>query len=157
MLQDGAAGDDSLSSAAATDDGGVVVGGHSNGTYNGVASEGLVDFVAIKLGTLAKSACFVYPMRPAAAIGAATSVPRRTPSDVSTYTNYRSTRRSAGQLPNSPSLSVAAPAHTPLSPPPLCTYLLSARRGRDCGMDLAGKGSLITAWGKQTAPAAAFC
>ena len=49
-LQDGAAGDDCLQSAAATDDGGVVVGGYSNGTYNGVASKGLVDFTAIKIG-----------------------------------------------------------------------------------------------------------
>lgn len=51
LLQDGAAGDDCIYSVAATDDGGVAVGGYSNGTYNGVASEGLVDFAAIKLGT----------------------------------------------------------------------------------------------------------
>ncbi len=50
MPQGGATGDDYLFSAAATDDGGVVVGGYSNGTYNGVISEGLVDFIAIKLG-----------------------------------------------------------------------------------------------------------
>lgn len=43
-------GDDRLYAAAAMDDGGVVVGGYSNGTYNGVISEGLVDFIAIKLG-----------------------------------------------------------------------------------------------------------
>ena len=58
MLQDGTAGDDCLSAAAATDDGGVVVGGHSNGTYNGVASEGFADFAAIKLGTPVKFARF---------------------------------------------------------------------------------------------------
>eukprot|EP00752_Nemacystus_decipiens_P003778 g3478.t1 len=46
--QDGALGDDYLAGAAATNDGGVVVGGHSNGTYNGI-SEGSVDFVVIKL------------------------------------------------------------------------------------------------------------
>ncbi len=46
-------GDDRLYAAAAMDDGGVVVGGYSNGTYNGVASEGMVDFVALKLGTYA--------------------------------------------------------------------------------------------------------
>ncbi len=52
-------GDDFLGCAAATDDGGVVVGGNVNGTYNAVASEGLVDFIAIKLGTyvLNVSAC----------------------------------------------------------------------------------------------------
>lgn len=68
MLQDGAAGDDRISSAAGTDDGGVVVGGYSNGTYNGVASEGLVDFVAIKLGALAAftlACCCVVELRPA--------------------------------------------------------------------------------------------
>lgn len=53
MFQDGALGDDNLSAAAGTPDGGVVVAGNSNGTYNGVASEGSTDFVAIKLGTLA--------------------------------------------------------------------------------------------------------
>lgn len=54
VLQDGAAGDECLSGVAATDDGGVVVGGHLNGTYDGVASEGLVDFAAIKLGESVK-------------------------------------------------------------------------------------------------------
>ncbi len=44
-------GDDFLGCAAATEDGGVVVGGNVNGTYNAVASEGLVDFIAIKFGT----------------------------------------------------------------------------------------------------------
>ena len=52
-------GDDGLSCAAATEDGGLVVGGNSNGTYNGIASEGLVDFVAIKLGTnVNRGACW---------------------------------------------------------------------------------------------------
>lgn len=46
-------GDDALSGAAVTNDGGVVVAGYSNGTYNGV-SEGLTDFVAIKLGAFAE-------------------------------------------------------------------------------------------------------
>lgn len=72
-LQDGATGDDCLFAASATGDGGVVVGGHSNGTYNGVASEGLGDFAAIKLGMLVKLPCFVQPMLPTMAMAAATS------------------------------------------------------------------------------------
>ncbi|CAM9819697.1 unnamed protein product [Scytosiphon promiscuus] len=47
--QEGSAGDELFSSAAATDDGGVVLAGYSNGTFNGVASEGLTDFLAVKL------------------------------------------------------------------------------------------------------------
>ncbi|CAN0028156.1 unnamed protein product [Pylaiella littoralis] len=47
--QDGTEDRDVLACAVATDDGGVVVGGYTTGTYNGVASEGLEDFVALKL------------------------------------------------------------------------------------------------------------
>lgn len=34
-----------------------MVAGYLNGTYNGVASEGSTDFVAIKLGTFVTGAC----------------------------------------------------------------------------------------------------
>ncbi|CAN0410202.1 unnamed protein product, partial [Pylaiella littoralis] len=47
--QDGSEEGDGLVCAVATDDGGVVVGGSTGDTYNGVASEGLDDFVALKL------------------------------------------------------------------------------------------------------------
>ncbi|CAN0417589.1 unnamed protein product, partial [Pylaiella littoralis] len=47
--QDGTERDDALRCAVATDDGGVVVGGYTYGTYDGVASEGPEDFVALKL------------------------------------------------------------------------------------------------------------
>ncbi|CBJ28797.1 hemolysin-type calcium-binding region [Ectocarpus siliculosus] len=46
--QEGTTDEDALSDAAATDDGGVVFAGFFNGTLNGVASEGLGDFIAIK-------------------------------------------------------------------------------------------------------------
>ncbi|CAN0292526.1 unnamed protein product, partial [Ectocarpus sp. 13 AM-2016] len=46
--QEGSTDEDTLSDAAATDDGGVVFAGFYNGTLNGVASEGLGDFIAIK-------------------------------------------------------------------------------------------------------------
>lgn len=47
--QEGATGDESFLAAAATDDGGVVVAGYSNGTIDGVVSEGSSDFLAVKL------------------------------------------------------------------------------------------------------------
>ena len=126
-LQDGAAGDDCLSSVAATDDGGVVVGGYSNGTYNGVASEGLVDFAAIKLGASVKRPCFFRDdaFRP----------PRARPE----RRQYEYNQHFYGQLPHV--LPVCSTSRHPLSHPrrPVIPSLGCNRHGWDYGMDLAGR------------------
>lgn len=149
MLQGGGTLDECLSGVAATDDGGVVVGGPSNGTFNGVASEGGADFAAIKLGTslnVVRFFCRVHH----------TLVQRHC-----CRCHKRPERSRARAVP----ISTNLPSFHLLNSLHCCTfelsellYLLTARRGWDCRMVLAGEERSLTAiWLDETARACSGC